>query len=138
MSLRAAPGGGSVLFEDPSASLPLQLSALILVDYRLLGFAPLSSSPDHSVVPSVPSFPPCWRVLWSDVFLALTGAVLYCIDDPSSPGHPLASYSNYCFLALGASRFFAPEGTLPGDVEACDVIATGWETPEEKGVCFMF
>lgn len=36
-------------------------------------------------------------------------------------------------LALAGS-----EGTLPADVKADGVIATGWETPEGKDVCFMF
>lgn len=36
-------------------------------------------------------------------------------------------------LALAGS-----EGTLHADVKADGVIATGWETPQGKDICFMF
>ena len=55
--------------------------------------------------------------------MALTS--LCYIGNPSFPGQPM--------LALAGS-----EGTLPADVKADGVIATGWETPEGKDVCFMF
>lgn len=64
------------MFEDLS-SLPLQLSALILVDCHLVGFVPLSPSPAHSMLsPSLP-VPTLLEgpVVRSDSWLS---QVLYC------------------------------------------------------------
>lgn len=106
-----------------------------------MGLAPLS--PSQTTVqfllflPALPVLPP----VEGPVVRSIPGSHRYCVVLRTlSPQDTLclASHSIWCLLALGPSRFFAPEWILPGDVEADCVMAAGPETPEEKDVVFTF